>query len=60
MAKQTNQVNRELKRLEAKQNDTSLLHVRELRGRKVNEESHIRPLGSLPQAQSVCIVQPKT
>ena len=42
-----NQVSRELKRLEVKENDPSLLHVRELRGRNANEESH-PPLDSLP------------
>ena len=44
MVKQTNQVNRECKRLEAKETDPSLLYVRELRGRSVNEESHIPPI----------------
>ena len=44
MAKQTNQVNRELKRPEAKETDLSLLHVRELRGKKVNEELHTPPI----------------
>ena len=40
----TNQLNRELKRLEAKETDASLLHVRELRGRKVNEKSQMPPI----------------
>ena len=44
MAKQTNQVNRELKRLEAKEIDPSLLYVRELRGRNINEESYTHPI----------------
>ena len=45
MAKQTNQVNRELKQLDAK--DSLLLHVTELRCRRVNEESNM-PLIRLP------------
>ena len=40
MAEQTIQVNRELKWLDAKETDPSLLNDRELRGRSVNEESH--------------------
>ena len=43
MAKQTNQMKREMKRLEAKETDPSLLYVRELRVRNVNEESHTHP-----------------
>ena len=43
MAKQANQVNRELKRLEAKETNPFLLHVREPRGRNVNEESYSHP-----------------
>ena len=44
MAKQTNQVNRELKWLEEKETNCSLLYARELRGRNVNEESHRSPI----------------
>ena len=39
MAKQTNQMNRELKQLDARETDPFFLYVRELRGRTVNEES---------------------
>ena len=60
MAKQTNQIDRELKWLETKETYPSLLYVRELRGRNVNEESHTPPLESLPQAQPMCMVQSKT
>ena len=41
MAKQPNQLPRELKKLEAKEIDPSLLHVRELRGRNVNGEPNL-------------------
>ena len=47
MAKQPNQLPRELKQLEAKEFDPSLLYVRELRGRSVNE-SNPPPLRSPP------------
>ena len=40
MAKQPYQLPRELKLLEAKEVDPSLLYIRELRGRNVNEESN--------------------
>ena len=59
MAQQTIQVNRELKQLDAKETDPSLLNVKELRGRSVNEESHIPPLDSHPEAQFMCMVQSK-
>ena len=39
MAKQSNKRTRELKQLEAKEIDPSLLHSRELRGWSVNKES---------------------
>ena len=45
MAKQTNQLTKELKQLDAKEIDPSFLYIRELRGSSVNEESntpHIR------------------
>ena len=38
--KNTNQVVRELKWLDAKEPDPSLLNLRQLRGRNVNEELH--------------------
>ena len=44
MAKQSNKLTRELKQLEAKEIDPSLLHVRDLRGRSVNWESNAPPL----------------
>ena len=44
MAKQTNQVNRDLKRQEAKIIDPSLLYVRELRGKSFKEQSHTTPI----------------
>ena len=60
MATQTNQENRELKWLEAKETNPSLLYVRELRGMNVNEEvTHAPQLDSLPQAQPICMVQPQ-
>ena len=46
-----NTLKRELKRLKVKETDPLLLHVRELRGGNVNEESHKTPLDSLPQAE---------
>ena len=49
MAKQSNKLSGELKQLEAKDTDPSLLHVRELRGRIVNEESNLPPLNSPSQ-----------
>ena len=57
MAEQNNQVARELKWLDAKEPDPSLLNVRELRGRSVIEEFWHPPLDSQPQAWYVCIVQ---
>ena len=39
MAKQTNQLCRELKQLDTKETDPYLLYIRELRGSSVNEES---------------------
>ena len=59
MTKEANQINKELKWLKAQETNPSLLYVRELRGRNVNEESHTPPLFSLPQDQTMCIVQPK-
>ena len=47
MAKQPNQLPRELKKLEAKEIDPSLLHVRELRGRNVKEEPNPPPFSKL-------------
>ena len=44
MPKQTSQLHRELKQLDAKENDPSLLYVRELRGRSVNEDSGTSPI----------------
>ena len=41
MAKQSNKLPRELKQLEAKEIDPSLLHIRELRCKSVNEESNL-------------------
>ena len=41
MAKPTNQLNKELKQLEVKEINPSLLYIRELKGRSVNEESHM-------------------
>ena len=40
MTEQNNQVARKLKQLDVKEPDPSLLIVRELRGRSVNEELH--------------------
>ena len=56
MAKQTNQLSIELKQLDAKEIHPSLLYMRELRGRSVNEESFIPPLNILPQTQPLCKV----
>ena len=44
MAKQSNKLSKELQQLEAKEIDPSFLHVRELRGRGVNEESNLPPV----------------
>ena len=44
MAKQMNQLPRELKQLDAKVIDPSLLYTRELRGRSINEESDTPPI----------------
>ena len=41
MAKQMNQLNKELKHLDATEIDPSLPYIRELRDRSVNEESHM-------------------
>ena len=41
MAKQSNKLTRELKQLEANEIDPSLVHIRELKGRSVNEESNV-------------------
>ena len=54
MTEQNNEVARELKQLDTKEPDPSLLNVRELRGWSVNEGP---PLDSHPQAQYMCIVQ---
>ena len=43
MAKQTNQLPKELKQLDAKEIDSFLLYIRQLRGRSVNEESSTPP-----------------
>ena len=43
-----------------KETDPFLLYVMELRGRSVNEESHMPPLDSLLQAQFMCMVLSKT
>ena len=52
----TNKVVRELKQLDAKEPDPSLLNIRELRGRNVNEDYAHAPLDSHPRTQYVCIV----
>ena len=57
MVEQNNPVPRELKWLDAKEPDPSLLNVRELRGRSANEELHIPSIRQPPQAQYMCIVQ---
>ena len=44
MAKQMNQLPRELKQLDVKEIDPSLLYIRELRGRSVNEDSGMPPI----------------
>ena len=44
MAKQSNKLIRELKKLETKEIDPFLLHVKELKGRSVNEESNVPPI----------------
>ena len=56
MAKQMNQLPRELKQLDAKVIDPSLLYIMELRGRSVNE-SGTPPLNSLPLAQPKCKIK---
>ena len=48
MAKPPSQLPRELKYLEAKEIDPSLLYTRELRGRSVNEESNLLPIKQPP------------
>ena len=47
MAKHPNQLPRELKQLEAKEIDPSLLYIRKLRG-KIKEESNLPPIMQLP------------
>ena len=46
--KNTNQVVRELKQLDAKEPNPSSLNIRELRGRCVNEELHILSIRQPP------------
>ena len=53
-------MNRELKWLDTEETDPSLLYVRDLRGSSVNEESHMPPLDSLPQAKLMCMGYSKT
>ena len=48
MAKQNNQVARELKQLDTKEPDPSSLNVMELRGRSVNEELHMPSIRQPP------------
>ena len=50
MAKQSNKLTKELKQLEAKETDPSLLHIRGLRDQNVNEESNVPPIKEPPQA----------
>ena len=50
MANQGNKLIKELKQLDAKEINTPLLHIREVRGRSVNEESNIHPIKQPPQA----------
>ena len=45
MAKQTNQLTKELKQLDAKEIDPCFLYIRELRGRSVNEDLHMPHIG---------------
>ena len=52
--KNANQVVRELKQLDAKEPDPSLLNVRELRGRNANEELHIPSIRQLPPGP-ICV-----
>ena len=52
----SNKVVRELKQLDVKEPDPSLLNVRELRGRNVNEELHNPSIRQSPQAQYMHIV----
>ena len=44
MAKQANQLPRELKQVDVKEIDPSLLNIREMRGRSVKEESGTTPI----------------
>ena len=43
MAKQCNKLTRELKQLKEKEIDPSLLHIRVLRGRSINDDSNTAP-----------------
>ena len=59
MAEKNIQVNKEQNWLDATESDPSTWNVRELRHRSVNEESHMPPLDSHPQAQFMCMCNPK-
>ena len=56
MAKQTNQLHRELKQLDMKEIDPFLLYIRDLGGRSVNEESGTPPIKQPSQTQPMCTV----
>ena len=54
MAEQNIQVNRELKRLDAKEPDPSSLNIREQRGRSINEELHMSSIRQPPPGP-ICV-----
>ena len=57
MAKQTNQLSKEIKQLDTNVIDPSLLYVRKLGGRSVNWESSMPPINQLsPRPNPVCRV----
>ena len=51
MVKQMKQLPRELKQLDIKEFDPSLLYIRKLRGRSVNEESGTPPIKQISPGQ---------
>ena len=54
MAKQTDQLTKELKQLDTKEIDPCLLYIREFRGRSVNEDQACPTLHNLSQFQPMC------
>ena len=57
--KNSNQVVRELKWLDVKEPDPSIINVWEWRGKNINEELHTPSIRLPPQAQYMYIVQNK-